>query len=257
MADPGPVVPDHRARQELGPRVEHRLAVVPGRPAVGLPRQQQHVAAGRAGIDRARGGQPPGRVPGRPEPSGGAPGQAGQQEHRRHEGEHRESDPGPVQAGLPVPGVHRPGHHDAETGGSGQRERRHELLRVAQHGGPRPRADHRPEQIPSGRGHADAGDQQPGDRGDAEPGPAALARGGLDDAQQVAGQGDKHHGQPQRRPGSAVALRDRLRVPVAAQHQQAADTAERRVGPRGERGHPGRIGVHRVLQGGYQPGQAA
>ena len=99
VADPGPVVPDHRARQQLGPRIEHRLAVVPGRPAVGLPRQQQHGAAGRAGVDHARGGQPPGRVPGRPEPPGGAPGQAGQQQHRRQQGEHPEGHPGPVQAG--------------------------------------------------------------------------------------------------------------------------------------------------------------
>ena len=74
---------------------------------------------------------------------------------------------------------------------------------------------------------------------------------------QVAGQGNDRHDQPQRRPGPAVALRDRLRVPDASQHQQAAHAAERRVGPRGERGHPAGIGVHRVLQGGDQPGQAA
>ena len=106
---------------------------------------------------------------------------------------------------------HRPGHHHAEPGGLGQGERRHELLAVAQHGGPRKCADHRPEQIPAHRGHADTGDQQSGGRGDTRPGPVVLAG-----ADQVPGEGDDYQDQPQRRPRPAVGLRDRLRVPFAA-----------------------------------------
>ena len=124
----------------------------------------------------------PGGVPGRPEPPGGTPGQAGQQQHRCHEGEHREGHPGPSRPAVPASRWSRtgrgssPGPPPRRAGGFGQRERRHELLGVAQHGDPRPRARHRPEQIPAGRGHADARDQQPGDRGDPKPGPAVLAR---------------------------------------------------------------------------------
>ena len=73
----------------------------------------------------------------------------------------------------------------------------------------------------------------------------------------VSDQRDDDDGEPQRGPPSAVGLRYRLRVPCPAQHQQAANAAERRIGAGRERRDARGVDVHRVEQGRDEPRQAA
>ncbi len=74
---------------------------------------------------------------------------------------------------------------------------------------------------------------------------------------QVRGRRGDDERQPQHRPSAAVAGRHRLRIPPAAEHQQAAERAERGVRTGGVGRHPRRVGVHGTQQRGDQPGQAA
>ena len=125
-ANLAPVIPDHRPGQQPRPGIKQGAAAVPGRVAVGRPGQQQDTAPGRARVDQAGGGQPARRVPDGAQPSGGPPGQPGQQQHRREQDRHGDAQPWP--GGRAPPGRRRwrgsgrwPGSRRGPGGGTGLR----------------------------------------------------------------------------------------------------------------------------------------
>ncbi len=81
-AAPAPSAP------QPGPRVEHRLVVVPRVKPVLCPRQQQRRAALRARVDQPPGYEPVGWVSHRPQPVHRAPRQPRQQHDRSDQREH-------------------------------------------------------------------------------------------------------------------------------------------------------------------------
>src|SRR5260370_29017124 len=90
-----------------------------------------------------------------------------------------------------LPRADAPRDHGADSGGLGQREWRHELLTVAEHGETWPCPDQAAQRLPPGRGDADSRDGEPSQCRDTEPGPPWITAA-AGDVTGTAHQGQDH-----------------------------------------------------------------